>query len=370
MLERKTVGVFDTVTLASARGEAVLAWLQSNGFQTPPEVLPVLAAYASNGWVFVASRLSTTASTNEVRRAHPLCFKFPTPRPVYPLRLTGVRNPPLKVDLYVFGQARAAAKGFAVEVCARTVAKAPALPLRLASVLRREVPVVHPALLKLVGGAAVATKLSATLSPAQMAEDAWIEWKPFHPTWKTYYTEEVARKSALNKGTALLMTGWVLCFGIACAQRKIPYRLLLVSALVVPALALLVGLTEWRTTPRATGARVYRGGEWYSHWRNAPILLEAMAQQAQTQVAGETDSLAALRGLLAEEMASYGKNAYGTTNPYTGRLPQEEDSPGNYTVRSNATGLEVLWYDQAGAEHRFPLTAPTGPPTNAPAIRR
>jgi hypothetical protein len=364
VLDRKTVGVFDTVTLASAQGEAVFAWLKSNGFQTPPEAAPVLAAYASNGWVFVASRLSTTASSNQVRRAHPLCFKFRTARPVYPLRLTGVRNPPLKVDLYVFGAERAVARNFAVEVCAPTVAEAP--PLSRRSVGRgREVPVVHPELRELVGDATVATKLSATLSPAQMAEDAWIEWQPFEPTWTTLYTEEVVRKMAWNKGSLLLMTGWVFCFGITCMWRQLPWRFLLVSSLVVLAVALFVGLNEWNTQPRVAGVWIYRSNGWSHQWEEAEQLFKSVTEGVPKPVVHGADPLVGVRTWLAGDMRSLGY----ASNPYTGKPPQEDASPGNYVVRSNATGLEIVWYNHAGAERCFPLTGLAQPATNTQPIR-
>ncbi len=38
-------------------------------------------------------------------------------------------------------------------------------------------------------------------------------------------------------------------------------------------------------------------------------------------------------------------------NPLLGGRVREEDSPGNYTFRETASGLEFVTYDAQGAEH-------------------
>jgi hypothetical protein len=43
------------------------------------------------------------------------------------------------------------------------------------------------------------------------------------------------------------------------------------------------------------------------------------------------------------------------TNFFSGQPWHEEDSPGNYTIRQTAQGIEYLWYDIEGGEHVVPL---------------
>jgi hypothetical protein len=43
------------------------------------------------------------------------------------------------------------------------------------------------------------------------------------------------------------------------------------------------------------------------------------------------------------------------TNFFSGQPWCEEDSPGNYTVRQTAGGIEYIWYDIEGGEHAVPL---------------
>jgi hypothetical protein len=43
------------------------------------------------------------------------------------------------------------------------------------------------------------------------------------------------------------------------------------------------------------------------------------------------------------------------TNFFSDQPWREEDSPGNYTVRQTAVGIEYIWYDLEGGEHAVPL---------------
>ena len=120
VIGRETVGVYDTVILKSGEGgggREVVRWLNDHGFHTPTNALPVIASYATQGWVFAAARLKRS-DTNVVEiRPHPLGFTFKTERPVYPLRLTGIENEDCLIELFVFGNERAEADRFKVEFC-------------------------------------------------------------------------------------------------------------------------------------------------------------------------------------------------------------------------------------------------------------
>ena len=68
----------------------------------PTNAEPVIASYVKDGWVFVATKVRRDKPDNETSTPHPLSFTFKTDKPIYPMRLTGVDNGPLSVDLYVF----------------------------------------------------------------------------------------------------------------------------------------------------------------------------------------------------------------------------------------------------------------------------
>jgi len=91
VLQRKTVGVYETATLSSRDGQAVFDWLNQNGFVAPTNFIPAIRAYAQEGWYFVASKIRLDASLPEGAKPHPLMLTFKTDHPVYPLRLTGIQ---------------------------------------------------------------------------------------------------------------------------------------------------------------------------------------------------------------------------------------------------------------------------------------
>jgi hypothetical protein len=107
---RQVVGSFDTVTISSTDGERLTGWLEHNGFAVSAEARPVIASYVEDGWVFVAMRLQRAVSEG-VSTPHPLIFRFESARCVYPMRLTGVQNRPISLELYIFGSGSASAPG-------------------------------------------------------------------------------------------------------------------------------------------------------------------------------------------------------------------------------------------------------------------
>src|ERR1035438_3770568 len=123
VLQRKTVGVYETATLSSRDGQALFDWLNQNGFVAPTHFIPAIRAYAQEGWYFVASKTRLDASLPEAAKPHPLMLAFKTDHPVYPLRLTGINNDSCRIELYVFGPGRAELPHFNVER-----SRAPAYP--------------------------------------------------------------------------------------------------------------------------------------------------------------------------------------------------------------------------------------------------
>jgi hypothetical protein len=163
VLDRQVAGVFESTTVSARDPAALAGWLTTNGYRLPESARPVIEAYVREGWVFVASRVRREATFDGPQALHPLVFTFATAKPVYPLRLTGVDNGPLKVELFVLGPARARALDFEV-VDARPVSyhqsdgsdrprmrRDPGAP----------VAAQHPGLRSLAGGAPFATRLTA-----------------------------------------------------------------------------------------------------------------------------------------------------------------------------------------------------------------
>ena len=223
ILDRQFVGIFETTTVASGSPKALQNWLRDNGFALPATSKSVIESYAKDGWVFVAAKVRRDTSPRATSTPHPLSFTFKTAKPVYPMRLTGVDNGRLQVELYVFGPARAKAPHFKVGRCTQ-----PGYPDPPGSwgFWAPETPnIVHPLLRKWVAGSPVATKLTASLTAAEMREDVWLDWLPFSEKTTRFYSRSGAGITAVNWGTGAILAGmwsafWLFAIAWDSANRQ------------------------------------------------------------------------------------------------------------------------------------------------------
>jgi hypothetical protein len=341
VVDRQVAGVFETTTLSARDPAALGSWLRTNGYRLPPSAEPVIADYVREGWVFVASRIRRDAATSGPTALHPLVFTFPTREPVYPLRLTGVDNGPLKVELFVLGPERARIDGFKV-LDARVTAHPevdPELPYQWLD--RRVLNVVHPQLRALAPDAAFATRLEATLSPEQMRSDAVVHWDGTNEVRSVRYSRPGARLTVVAwmvGGICLvvLTVGWGMRFRGWSGRSA--GRIVTVGM----ALAVVVGGGWYATLPvvpvrlewRFAAKRMLSDAPW--------VLRLAVIDHFPTNAAPTVEQVreAIAAGLRRE------------TEPRWSAL-REEDSPRNYRVRAVAGDVEVGYYDDYGRELSF-----------------
>jgi hypothetical protein len=199
-------GVFDSTTIRGTDPSAVLAWLEKNGYRTPISAEPAVRYYVEHGWVFVASKVQCALADSKQTALHPLLFTFSAPSPVYPTRLTAVDNGTCAIDLYVFGDRRATARHFETVRCDRVANKLASKPRGSPS----DLGIPAPKVLALVGDSTVGTKLSARLSPKQMASDVEIHSAAFWRKGATVFSHSGALTIALNVALPLAALGWLL----------------------------------------------------------------------------------------------------------------------------------------------------------------
>ena len=328
ILDRKLVGIFETTTIAAHDATALQVWLSENGFAVPTNAEPVIASYVKDGWVFVATKVRRDKPDNETSTPHPLSFTFKTGKPVYPMRLTGVDNGPLSVELYVFGLSRAEASHFKVENCTRP-------------------NIAHPLLHKWVGDSTVATKLTATLSPADMRKDVRINFSqlPFLEKKHRLFSWQGALTTALNWGAGLFAAGLLvvclLAFANETHKTKLPQRIGIVtvaSIMFAGVLYLCLPKIEVKLT------RGYFPSEM------------KMEQLTLLLALGDFDwhTTAEVRAGF-QEMISNPTNAtvYGVKNwgnYFVGGQIREEDSPGNYLLRETNNQLQFITFNSDGGE--------------------
>ncbi len=341
ILDRQLAGVFETTTLTARDPGALRDWLNTNGYMLPKEVEPVIADYLRDGWVFVASKVRREASSTEAGSLHPLSFTFAAKEPVYPLRLTGVGNGNLEVDLFVFGPERAKAAGFKVRDAVRPQIMETTTESLQPGGRNSGLPLAHAGLQEAAGNAAFATRLQGTLTPEQMRQDAVIQWDGFNEVRDVRYSRLGATLTVLN------WTGSALCLffvGVAAVARwrgvePTRHAKAMGAAVAVTAAATGFGYAQLEVVPVTLERRFAR----WSDLRNQQVavriaLMDELGTNAPITV--EAVRAALQRGL-----------PFALTNGLS-RPPKllirEEDSPYNYTIRQGANGVEILFYDDMG----------------------
>ena len=204
VLDRKTVGLYETVTISGTDGKNIADWLDSNGFKVAASKQDALTQYAKEGWMFVAGRLRRDTAANGQFRALPLAFTFAASRAVYPLRLTGIENGPVAVDLHVVGNEEAVAAPFLRR-------RAGHLDFGAQEEGDDFIPVSHEALKAYCKAFSALTVLSATLSPEQMKGDLYLTWKPLTPLRHVYYMRETALAWASRVAAGMFLLASIVC---------------------------------------------------------------------------------------------------------------------------------------------------------------
>ncbi len=357
VLARQVAGIFETTTITSKDPAALQTWLRENGFTISTNSEPVIASYVRDGWVFVAAKVRRDKPDAETSTPHPLSFTFKTEKPVYPMRLTGVDNGPLQVELYVFSRWRAEAAHFKVEDC--TQPSYPPLPSASIDGWSRWSPetpsIVHPLLRKWVGGAPVVTKLTARLTPEQMRKDVWLEWTAFSEKRTRLFSRDGALTSSLNWGVGAL-AATLLGTGLRSRASERSTRKRTRNGVNAAALAgACVAAGVFFALPK-TQVRLVRDA-YASTMDNAYSLCLSLLD---SDAATSTEVGAEARRVLSSASNDARSRRYGEdeeSNPWDNALlggtMREEDSPGNYTIRETNGQLQFIGYDAQGAEHVF-----------------
>ena len=105
-----SLGPYETVVLGAATAPEILAWLGEHGYDVPSRAAPLIDAYASQGHVFIALRLSAERTTSLLR---PIVMHLPTSEACLPIRLTAIATTPLlPITALFLGRAPATSRNY------------------------------------------------------------------------------------------------------------------------------------------------------------------------------------------------------------------------------------------------------------------
>jgi hypothetical protein len=101
VIEEKTVAGYDAVVLTAGSGEALLRWLNENGFAFRPETAAWAEPYVKNGWYISAMKISKETSRDPQAKlgVSALRISFKTDRPLFPYREPDSRDDASKLDV-------------------------------------------------------------------------------------------------------------------------------------------------------------------------------------------------------------------------------------------------------------------------------
>ena len=400
VLERKIVGLYETATISGADGQKIAGWLNSNGFKVVTGAQGALTQYAKEGWMFVAARLRRESAEAGRFNPHPLCFTFAASRAVYPLRLTGIDNGPVAVDLYVAGNEEAVAAPF-------TRQRAGRLDIAASSKQDDFIPMSHEVLQSYCKGFSAMTLLSATLSPEKTKDDLYLTWKPLTPFRHVYHMREGALALASQLAAATFVLLSVVCAflcrrwkcllaaavallffagliggaALMCSSDTISYGFpigmpiivisfvmlieasyraanydrqrreirqsearasgrLIMTVLLAP---ILLGSCIYLALPKISSAQVLKGHRSYlANKENHSFLIEEL--NAAKIGGSPAEALATYRREAASIVAGWARQAYAEefNNAFTGQPIREEDSPGNYVIGAQGRQADIL----------------------------
>lgn len=101
VLQREAVGSYDISVLKATDAKQLDTWLSKNEYATVGEdSAAVVQNYVDEGWIFLAIKLRRAAEELE---PHPLKVVFPSPHPVFPMRLTAAPGQETNVAIFTAG---------------------------------------------------------------------------------------------------------------------------------------------------------------------------------------------------------------------------------------------------------------------------
>jgi len=106
VLDRQILGPFDVSNLAATDADALVRWLNENGYSLSAGLARSLKPYVDEGWYYVAIRLRPGSGNTLKGSLDPLWLTFDATSPVYPMRASANATARENVTLYVLAEHR------------------------------------------------------------------------------------------------------------------------------------------------------------------------------------------------------------------------------------------------------------------------
>lgn len=215
VMQSVAAGAYDVDVIRGDSATAVEHWLTTNGFACPPAVRPTLDAYVAQHWCFAAAKVRRPG--NGAIEHHPLRFTFPAERAVYPMRLTGVNQSSVTLDLFVIGKQQAATGSLTPWLVQTFKKSTPRIfddyEVTAGRCFRAAVswmPIGVSDVADLMWDGCVLTRLHGTLRGRVLADDLAVGWQPAKSFVNKLHSTTSAAQFATAAGAVVLAGGLLL----------------------------------------------------------------------------------------------------------------------------------------------------------------
>lgn len=101
VLDSVAIGPVEATTLSASNTRGLNDWLTDNGYSLSSDTRKELPYYVSEGWSFVAVKLTSVSSSSLSGTIDPIRVTFETPELVYPMRLAAAATEAQSLRLYI-----------------------------------------------------------------------------------------------------------------------------------------------------------------------------------------------------------------------------------------------------------------------------
>ena len=110
VVQQGQVGPYDMAVLQAQTTDGLLDWLETNGYDLPPALDPVLAPYIADKAYFLALKLQKDKDTGDIA---PIGFRYPGDKPAVPIQLTSIAaTDDMRLETYIFANERAVPESY------------------------------------------------------------------------------------------------------------------------------------------------------------------------------------------------------------------------------------------------------------------
>ncbi|MFT5993619.1 MAG: hypothetical protein ACI82G_002623, partial [Bradymonadia bacterium] len=107
----ETVGPFDTAIIQATAVEPMMEWLDTNGYDLPPQTAALLSPYVEGDMYFLALKLTKDASAGDLQ---PIAMTYNAPAPMIPIQLTAIAAADdMPIQTWIVGDQYAAPANYA-----------------------------------------------------------------------------------------------------------------------------------------------------------------------------------------------------------------------------------------------------------------